>query len=50
VASAGEVDDVLRRIGEKTAALRGSHLKTHLEATKLLTPAQVDRYASLRGY
>lgn len=49
-ASPANVDEVLRRIGDKTAALRASHLKTHLEATALLSPAQVDRYASLRGY
>jgi hypothetical protein len=29
---------------------RGSHLETHLEATKLLPPAQVARCDALRGY
>jgi Spy/CpxP family protein refolding chaperone len=44
------IDAALSRIGETTARLRGSHLKTHLEATRLLTAGQVDRYAQLRGY
>jgi Spy/CpxP family protein refolding chaperone len=39
-----------RRIGQLQAALRASHLKTHLEQTELLTSEQVTRYAWLRGY
>ena len=49
-ATAPQVDALLTRIAERTAALRGSHLKTHLQATALLTPAQIDRYNALRGY
>ncbi|HYC36004.1 MAG TPA: periplasmic heavy metal sensor [Usitatibacter sp.] len=49
-ATAESVDRVLLQIGEATARVRGSHLKTHLEATAILTPAQVDRYVELRGY
>jgi hypothetical protein len=49
-ATAPQVDALLARIAERTAELRGSHLKTHLQATALLTPAQVDRYNALRGY
>ncbi|HUP98648.1 MAG TPA: periplasmic heavy metal sensor [Usitatibacter sp.] len=49
-ADSASVDAALARIGEATGRLRGSHLKTHLEATRILTPAQVDRYVELRGY
>src|SRR5688500_4929215 len=49
-ATAESVDRVLARLGEAGARLRGSHLKTHLETTALLTPAQVDRYVEARGY
>jgi Spy/CpxP family protein refolding chaperone len=44
------VDAKLAELGAVQARYRGSHLKTHLEATKLLTPAQVARYDALRGY
>lgn len=37
-------------IGNKQAQLRQEHLQTHLLQTALLTPAQVRRYAELRGY
>ncbi len=36
--------------GEKQARLRAEHLRTHLAQTALLTPQQVERYNSLRGY
>lgn len=36
--------------GEKLAQLRTEHLQTHLAQTALLTPEQVARYNSLRGY
>ena len=49
-ASPERVDALLARLGEAGAKLRGSHLKTHLEATALLTPEQVDRYVKVRGY
>jgi hypothetical protein len=49
-ATPSQVDAVLHRIGEKTAALRGSHLKTHIEAAAILTPSQIERYTALRGY
>lgn len=38
------------RIGQLQALLRKSHLDTHLQQTALLTPAQITRYAQLRGY
>ena len=37
-------------IGKGQAELREEHLRTHLEQTALLTPAQVRKYAELRGY
>ena len=39
-----------QRIGQLQAALRNSHLQTHLQQTRLLTPHQIKRYAQLRGY
>ena len=49
-AAAGPVDATLAEIGAAQARYRGSHLKTHIEATKLLTPDQIARYDALRGY
>ncbi len=37
-------------IGATHAALRQAHLKYHLFTVEVLTPAQVQRYAELRGY
>jgi Spy/CpxP family protein refolding chaperone len=37
-------------IGRTQAALRETHLKYHLLTLDLLTPAQAQRYAQLRGY
>jgi hypothetical protein len=37
-------------IGRLQARIRAAHLQTHLEQTKLLTAAQVERYQVLRGY
>ncbi len=39
-----------RHIGQLQAALRNSHLQTHLQQTRLLTTHQIQRYAQLRGY
>jgi Spy/CpxP family protein refolding chaperone len=44
------VDARLAEIGAAQARVRGSHLKTHLEATALLTPDQVAKYDAVRGY
>ena len=49
-ATAAGVDDKLAQIAAAQARVRGSHLKTHIEATALLTPAQIENYARLRGY
>ena len=40
----------LSRIGELQAAVRQTHLETHLAQHALLTSAQIARYAELRGY
>jgi hypothetical protein len=37
-------------IGATQAALRRTHLKYHLLALELMTPAQVQHYGELRGY
>ena len=37
-------------IGVTHAALRQAHLKYHLFTIEVLTPAQIQRYAELRGY
>src|SRR5262249_24117368 len=37
-------------IGATHAALRQAHLKYHLFTVEVLTPAQIQRYAELRGY
>jgi Spy/CpxP family protein refolding chaperone len=49
-ASAASIDALLARLAEVSARLRGSHLKTHVETTALLTARQVDRYVEVRGY
>lgn len=40
----------LREIGAVEAQLRAAHLRAHLETTRMLTAAQVQHYAMLRGY
>jgi hypothetical protein len=37
-------------IGDTQARLRAAHLKYHLSTVELLQPAQLQRYAELRGY
>jgi hypothetical protein len=37
-------------IGQTQAALRAAHLRYHLLAAEAMTPAQMQRYAELRGY
>ena len=44
------VDEATRKVALLQARLRAEHLNTHLAETALLTPAQVERYAVLRGY
>jgi Spy/CpxP family protein refolding chaperone len=42
--------DLTSRIGALQAALRAVHLSAHLETRSVLTPEQITRYDSLRGY
>lgn len=49
-AEAPAVEALTRRIGTMQGELRAAHLRAHLETTALLTPGQVARYESLRGY
>ena len=42
--------DLTTRIGALQAALRAVHLSAHLETRSVLTPDQIARYDSLRGY
>jgi Spy/CpxP family protein refolding chaperone len=42
--------ETLVEIGRLQAELRRAHLQAHLEQKKVLTDAQVARYAALRGY
>lgn len=41
---------VTARIGSDRGALRGAHLKHHINMVELLTPTQIERYGVLRGY
>jgi hypothetical protein len=44
------LDEALARIGAARTALRGVHLRAHLDQRALLTEAQVHAYHRLRGY
>lgn len=44
------LDESTRQIGATQASLRAAHLKYHLSTATILTPAQIARYAELRGY
>ncbi len=51
----GHIDEaglrqILEHIGQLRAQLRFLHLRTHLEAKALLTPEQIARYRTVRGY
>ena len=37
-------------IATRQAAVRGSHLRTHLAQTALMTTAQIEKYTEIRGY
>ena len=49
-ATAEAVEAKSRQVGIALARYRASHLTTHIAATRLLEPAQVERYSELRGY
>lgn len=48
-ASEAKVAAATRAIGETSVRLRMAHLRTHLTMTQVLTPAQIGRYAAIRG-
>ena len=48
--SAEVIDAKTAEIAVALGRVRASHLRTHLEATAILTPEQVARYNALRGY
>lgn len=45
-----QLTDALARVAQAQARLRGTHLQAHLEQVRILTPEQVAKYNSLRGY
>jgi Spy/CpxP family protein refolding chaperone len=49
-ATAERVAALTAEIGATQARLRAAHLRYHLSTLDLLQPAQVERYAELRGY
>ena len=49
-ATATSVAEAAAGIGTTEGKLRAAHLKYHLATLSLLQPAQVERYAELRGY
>lgn len=48
--NAESLTDLMSRIGQARASLRGTHLEAHLELTEHLTSHQVHLYQQLRGY
>ena len=48
--TAATLADSTEAIGATHSALRQTHLKYHLSAVEVLTPAQIQRYSELRGY
>ena len=49
-ATAERIAALTAEIGATQARLRAAHLRYHLSTLDLLQPAQVERYAELRGY
>lgn len=49
-ASPQQLTEALARVAQAQSKLRGSHLHAHLEQVRILTPEQVAKYNSLRGY
>ncbi len=50
LARVASVETATQKVASAQARLRAEHLNAHLLETALLTPAQVERYAVLRGY
>lgn len=48
--TSASLEQMLAEIAAVQAQLRQAHLEAHLEQVKLLTPAQIATYNSLRGY
>jgi hypothetical protein len=44
------LEQLTARVGEAQGKLRAVHLKYHITMADLLSPAQMERYSSLRGY
>ena len=49
-ASPATVSDLTREVAELQGQLRAVHLRAHVEVRALLTPEQIARYTTLRGY
>ena len=49
-AATASVDQATQKVALLQGQLRAEHLKTHLLENAILTPAQVEQYARLRGY
>jgi Spy/CpxP family protein refolding chaperone len=49
-ADRASLDAVTARIGRAQGDLRAAHLRYHLGMSEVLSPAQIARYAELRGY
>lgn len=45
-----QLTEALNRLAQAQAKLRGTHLQAHLEQVRILTPEQVAKYNTLRGY
>ena len=50
LAGTAAVDQATQKVALLQGQLRAEHLKTHLLANAILTPAQVEQYSRLRGY
>ncbi|HEX5778329.1 MAG TPA: hypothetical protein VFY21_05770 [Xanthobacteraceae bacterium] len=48
--TARSLDEMTASIGATRASLRAAHLRYHLSQNEILSPDQIARYASLRGY
>jgi Spy/CpxP family protein refolding chaperone len=53
--ASGEADDaaltpIVSEIARLQGALRATHLRAHVEMRRILSPEQLERYVTLRGY
>jgi Spy/CpxP family protein refolding chaperone len=49
-ATAAAIDAKVAQIAAVNGRVRASHLKTHVRTAELLTPGQIERYKTERGY